>query len=350
MVMSPLRSLWPVIAAAAGLFLAWQASETLLLIFAGILLGVLLDALSRALRMLVPLPHGWALAAVCLLLGAVFVAILSWSGYALAREWDQLARILSQQFDALRYQLDNLQDLGGRQPSAGQDGQEDARSLGQLLLPDPSRLIGGARSAFTAALGMAGSALVIVMIGIFAAASPATYRDGVVKLFPAAMRARIGGVLDEIGEVLRWWLVGQMVAMVMVGVSIGIVLVVLGVPGAMLLGVQAGLINFIPYLGPFLAAVPILLSAASQGTAMLIWVLAAYVLIQAIEGYVLTPLIMKRAADVPPVLGLAALMVFGALFGAPGIAMATPLVAAVRIAVLRLYLEDGLGDPRARAA
>lgn len=330
---------------AAGLFLAWMAAETLLLVFAGILLGVLFDTLARALGQVLPIGHGWRLAIICIALAAAIVGALAWSGYALASEWDQLMRILTAQLKIVRDQIDNL---GLTPPASGKD---DIQTLAQIVLPDPSRLFGGARSAFSAALGIVGSGLVVVLIGVFAAASPDLYRSGVLMLVPPARRARIGQVLDEMGATLRWWLIGQLATMVLVGISIGVALALLGIPGAMLLGVQAGLVNFIPYLGPFLAAIPILLSAASVGTMPLLWALGVYVLIQIIEGYILTPLIQDRAVNLPPVLALASLMLFGALFGAAGVAMAIPLVAVLRVAVLRLYVEDVLhGEARANAS
>ncbi len=328
---------------AAGLFLAWMAAETLLLVFAGILLGVLFDTLARALGHVLPIGHGWRLAIVCIVLTAAIAGALAWSGYTLASEWDQLARILSEQLKLLRDQIDNLGLMA--KPTEGKD---DIQTLAQLVLPDPSRLFGGARSAFSAALGIVGSSLVVVLIGVFAAANPGLYRSGVLMLVPPARRARISQVLDEMGETLRWWLIGQLATMVLVGASIGVALMLLGIPGALLLGLQAGLVNFIPYLGPFIAIIPILLAAASVGTTSLVWALAVYMLIQTIEGYILTPLIQDRAVNLPPVLALASLMLFGALFGAAGVAMAIPLVAVLRIAVLRLYVEDVLqSEPRA---
>jgi predicted PurR-regulated permease PerM len=126
-------------------------------------------------------------------------------------------------------------------------------------------------------------------------------------------------------------------------------LALVGMPGALLLGLQAGLVNFIPYLGPVIAAVPILLAAMAQGTTMVLWALGVHVVIQVLEGYVLAPMIQKRAVDVPPVLTRAAVLVFGAFFGALGIALATPVVAALKVAVVRLYVEDYLGHEEHRS-
>ena len=121
-------------------------------------------------------------------------------------------------------------------------------------------------------------------------------------------------------------------------------LYLLGLPGAFLLGVQAGVSNFVPYLGPILAAIPVGLVAMPLGPSMLIWAVGIYTVIQSIEGYVIGPLIQRRAVELPPAWTLVAIVLFGSLFGVLGIALAMPLLAIGRVAVLRLYVEDWLED------
>jgi len=121
----------------------------------------------------------------------------------------------------------------------------------------------------------------------------------------------------------------------------------LGVPGALLLGIQAGVANFVPYLGPLIATLPVALAAMPLGLSTLAWVIAVYFCIQTIEGLVIAPLIHKETVDVPPAWTLFAIVILGAMFGIMGIALAAPLVAIGRIALLRFYVEDWLGDASA---
>lgn len=186
--------------------------------------------------------------------------------------------------------------------------------------------------------------VVVVFIGLFTAVDPDTYRRGVLRLLPLRRRERVGQVLDEMAAALRGWLVGQLVAVALIALTTWVALALIGMPGALLLGLQAGLVNFIPYIGPVIAAVPITLAAMAQGTQMVAWALGVHVVIQTIEGYVLAPMIQKRAVDVSPVMTLAGVMLFGVLFGGLGVALATPLIAALQVAVRRLYVEDWLGD------
>ena len=331
-----LGSVLVALATGAGLFLAWQTAGTLLLIFAGLLFGALLDAATRGLAHVLPVGRGWRLALVCALLALGAASLAAWGGYNLLAQVDGLIAVIGDQLRALRGELRAI----GITPPPGSEG---PRTLPQLLLPDPSTLFGTAYSAFSLASGWLGNAIVVVFVGLFAAADPGTYRRGVLALLPRDRRRRMGEVLDEMAGVLRWWLVGQLVAVVLIALSTWFGMALIGMPGAFLLGLQAGLVNFVPYLGPVIAAVPIGLAAMAQGTTMVAWALGVHVVIQIVEGYVLAPLIQRRAVDLPPVLTLAAVAVFGTLFGALGVALATPLVAVLKVAVTRLYVEDRLG-------
>lgn len=202
--------------------------------------------------------------------------------------------------------------------------------------------IGPATTALSTLVSGLVNAAIVVIIGAFTAANPAYYRDAVVRLLPLGWRARVAGTLDEVGSALRWWLLGQLAAMVLIAVTVALALWLLAVPGALLLGLQAGIFAFIPYFGPLIAGVPIALSALPMGLALLALTIFVYSVIQVVEGYWLTPLIQERAVDLPPLLTIAGLLLMGALFGMGGIILATPLIAAGRVLVLRLYIEGYL--------
>jgi predicted PurR-regulated permease PerM len=182
----------------------------------------------------------------------------------------------------------------------------------------------------------------ILFVGLFAAAQPALYVKGVQKLVRPRVAGRVGEVLGEAGATLRWWLLGQLAAMVMIGLTTWAAMALLGLPSSALLGLQAGLLSFIPYLGPLLGGIAIGLVAASQGMSVLLWALGLYIVIQSIEGYLITPLIQRQAVHLPPLLTLAALILFGAAFGIMGVILATPLAAVLRVFILRFYVEDVL--------
>lgn len=323
----------------AALFIFWQAAHALLLIFAGILFGVLLDACIRGLRVILPLPRGWLLAILCCLLVAALGLLLLWGAVYLVQEFERLMRTLEEQIGNLRVLAS---DIGLRFDTNGGNGDE----LGRLLMEHAGGVLGPATTAVFSVAGIVVSAAIVVIVGVFAAANPQAHRDAILRLLPVDRRARVRETLDEVGSVLRWWLVGQLVAMVAIAATVAVALWLLGVPAAIVLGLQAGLLAFIPYFGPFLAGVPIGLAAMTLGLWLLAITLLVYSAIQIVEGYWMTPLIHQQAVALPPLLTISGLLVMGTLFGIGGVVLSTPLLAALRVMVLRLYVEDVLERPK----
>jgi predicted PurR-regulated permease PerM len=186
--------------------------------------------------------------------------------------------------------------------------------------------------------------VLVVIAGIYMASRPESYRDGFLLLFPARIRRRIGEATDGVWNALRHWLVGQVVAMLFVGVLVTLGLAILGVPSALALGFIAGLADFVPMVGPILALAPAVLLGLSVSPATALWVIVLYFVVQQIEGNIVTPLVQRRAVDLPPVITLFALIAFGVLFGPLGVVFATPLAVAVVVAVRQLYIRDTLGE------
>jgi predicted PurR-regulated permease PerM len=186
-------------------------------------------------------------------------------------------------------------------------------------------------------------ALVVVFGGIFLAAQPKFYQVGAIKLVPAANRALVAEAMGDSERALRLWLRAQLIAMVVVGVLTGVGLWLIGVPSALALGLLAGLLEFIPFAGPVIAAIPAVLLAVVVGPEVMLWTIALYVGIQQIEGNVLQPLLQQYAVELPPVVLIFSLLGFGMLFGALGIILAAPLTVVCYVLVKRLYVQEALG-------
>jgi len=173
-----------------------------------------------------------------------------------------------------------------------------------------------------------------VLIGVFVAADPATYKERVLEFVSQRKRQSVAFLLDEVSKSLRRWLIGQLAAMLLLAVLTWIALLALGVPSSFLLGIQTGLLEFIPYLGSVIAAVPIFLIALPLGTFTVALALVLYAILHMLVGMIVIPLIQKQTLDLPPALAVASLTLFGVLFGLVGVAVATPLVIVIRQAVL----------------
>ena len=324
------------LATSVALFLVWQTDKSLLIVFAGVLFAAFLDAAARALAPVLPLNRTLRLTLVLLLLTALTGFGLVWGTGKLPEQTRLLVKVMDAQLDILQ----------GHLVAYGVDllGPEWGRDLTQWLFSDQGRFLSHARLVLGGASTVLTGALVIVFLGILFAFDPASYRESLVMLVKLSYRARMRAVMDEMGNVLRFWFVGQLIRIILMTLCVWLALYLIGLPGPFVLGLQAGLSNFIPYLGPIVAAIPIALVAMPLGGSMLVLAVVIYTVIQSIEGYVIGPLIQRQAVDMPPAWTLVAIVILGALFGVLGIALAMPLVAIGRVAVIRFYVEDYLGD------
>jgi predicted PurR-regulated permease PerM len=212
------------------------------------------------------------------------------------------------------------------------------------LLGAGSGLLARAPSMLSTTFGVLTNTIVVVFVGLFAAAEPGPYVNGIVRLVPIPRRDRARAVLQAVGSTMRWWLVGRFIAMGAVFSLTWLGLWWLDVPLAFSLALLAGVLNFIPNVGPILSAVPAGLLALVASPQLALWVLLLYFVVQSIESYVLNPIVDRRTVWLPPVVTLVSQLALAVLFGFLGMALATPLAAVVTVLIKMLYVEDVLGD------
>lgn len=186
--------------------------------------------------------------------------------------------------------------------------------------------------------------ILIIFIAIYIAADPDTYHRGLMHLFPHHMRTRAGEVLSAIATVLRRWLVTQLIAMTVIGTVTTIALLILDVKAAFALGLIAGLMEFIPTVGPLLSAIPAVAMGFLDSPEKAVTVALLYMGIQFMENHLLIPMLMKGGVDVPPVLTILGQALFTLLFGFLGLMVAVPALAASMVAIKMLYVERVVGD------
>ena len=174
-------------------------------------------------------------------------------------------------------------------------------------------------------------AVFVFFAGLFLAFEPRTYRRGLLAVVPARGRRKASEVVDTLGHRLRWWLLGRCFTMAVIAVLTTAGLCALHVPLALALGALAGLLNFVPYVGPLIAAAPAVLLAMADGPQRALWVAGLFLVLQSIEGYVLTPLVDRRSVSLPPALTLAAQMSMALLAGGAGVVLASPLLVCVLV-------------------
>ncbi|GEP08199.1 AI-2E family transporter [Methylobacterium gnaphalii] len=353
-----------VVAVIAALALAWTASATLLLIFAGILLGVFLDGLTRGLGHVVPLPRAVRLTVVSVAVAGLLLGMSAFGGATIAQQARDLGQTIQSQSGTVRDwlkdhgvdigKLETLQETGeaGQAKSGGYEEQKGGLdSIASGVLKSPGSLLSGARNVLGPAAAVLlelfnalGNVLVIVFLGLSVAADPSAYRNGAVRFLPPRHRERGGEVLDGMGDTLRHWLFGQLITMAVIFLCTWAGLAFLGIGGSLILGLQAGLLAFIPTIGPLVAGAIILLASLASGFNALLGALGVYLVVQTLESYGLTPFIQKRALDIPPATIFAGQLLLGVLFGLWGIALALPLMAVIKVLLEQLYIEETLGE------
>ncbi|WP_448043847.1 AI-2E family transporter [Bradyrhizobium liaoningense] len=334
----------------ALLAFTWYFAATLLLIFTGMLLGLGLNALIHALGRRVHLPHSVRLAIVCVALALLLAGIAYLGGATIAEQASLLSKTIKSQIVNVRSFLENhgidtsFFDLGNAASDSSASTSSEATSPSAAPsrgpLPSAGALAssGGAivSQTFKLLLGTihgVGNIFIVLFLGLAFAAQPAVYHDGLLFLAPARHRTRVALVIDRTAETLERWLIAQIVVMIAVGVVTWIGLAIIGIPSAFILGIQAGLLAFIPTVGAIIAGVIVVLASLASG-----WIpaLSAFLLfmgVHAMESYVLTPILQRQALDIPPATLFAFQILLGVVFGIWGLALALPLVAIAKVVI-----------------
>ncbi|GAB2567277.1 AI-2E family transporter [Spirosoma areae] len=311
------------------------AANFFFLVFGGIAAAVVLSALSHFVSRKTPLSYGLSLSVVLLLLVGIVAGTIWILAPTVSRQADQLTQSLPQSVARLKTQLE--QSPVGQRLLDGIPQQPitlfSPGGPGKGILSQVTGVVSGTLGGFI-------NVLIVLITGIYLAASPGTYRKGFVRLFTPSYRARLLGVMNQCYETLKNWFISRSITMVVVGVTTGVGLALLGTPFAIVLGIIAGVLNFIPNLGPYIALVPALLVAFPQGSSQALSVFALYMGVQSLEGYVLTPLLDKKFVSVPPALLLLGQVLLGFLVGLMGVLFASPLVAVLLVIVQELYVKD----------
>jgi predicted PurR-regulated permease PerM len=328
---------WLIGLALAALFLlVAYAAQFFFLVFGGILFAVIISAMSHLVSRNTPFSYSVSLGVVAVTLVLLISAAVWLLAPTVTEQANQLSESLPQSINRLRDRL--IQTELGQELVEGIPQQP-----GQLLTSGSTKnVLSQLTGVVSTTLGALVNVLIVVITGLYLASSPDTYRKGFSKLFTPSARDRVLNVLDKCYETLKNWFISRSISMVVVGVATGVGLMILGVPFAIVLGILAGVLNFIPNLGPYLAVAPAMLVAFPQGSNLALYVFALYMGIQSLEGYILTPLLDKRFVSLPPALLLFGQVLLGSVVGLVGVLFASPLIAVLMIIINEFYVKDGL--------
>jgi predicted PurR-regulated permease PerM len=320
----------------AGLLLvAYLLGDVLLLVFAAGLMAVGLDGAARAVASRLPLSRGWALVGVALGIAAVLVGSLALTATRLIGQFRELSDRVVGLVERVQAWLteQGAMSVFGRLQAGGDGIAGSAREVAGHVL-----------NFGMSAAGVVSSLFVLLFLTLFLAANPALYRNGAVRLVPPRYRGLANGTLSAIAHALRWWFLGQLASMALLGVTVGLGLFALGIDLWFALAVVTALLTFVPFIGPLIATVPILAVGFAEGMQTGLIVLVGYVVIQTIEGNILVPMIQQKAVNLAPALLIAVQVLFSLIFGIVGLILAAPLTIVAMVAVQKLWVEHTLGE------
>lgn len=340
-----------VVGLAVLLLLLWHTRNLVLTVFLGVLfaLGVSsgVDRLERY-----RIPRGLAAPLIVLGFLGVLGAFGTWIGPTVRTQSRELKTKLPEAIGKLEAWVQSrgggviatitgVDDAGtSKRPTAPADSitvvvppeGEQRTGLRDRLLSQ----LGGATRFFlpviSSTLAVVAGLVLIIFLAIYLAIDPGLYRRGLIRIVPKRSRPRADKMLTSIAGTLRKWLVTQLIAMVVIGVVTTLVLLALDVRAAIPLGILAGLLEFVPTLGPILSALPAIAMGFVDSPEKALAVTIAYVGIQFIENHLLIPILMKEGIDVPPALTIVAQALMAIVFGFLGLLVAVPLLATVLIA------------------
>ena len=312
-----------IVAILAVFFLA----QPLLLILAGIVFASILDGGTRLLGRVLPIARGWRLAIVTVLGLGFVVWTFYFAGVTLAEQAERLREVVTLQANKILSWANGLGLVQG--------GAQVEQLSGQIM-----GSLGRLGSAVSSALGAVTSMVMIIVIGIFIAVEPRLYERGIAWMLPMRSRDGFYRTASDMGFTLRRLMAGRLVGMLVEGIGTWLLLMLGGVPMAALLGLLTGLLAFIPNIGAIVSGVLIVLAGFSVGVNEGLWAIAVYFIVQTVDGYLIVPYVARRTVDLAPALVLGAQLLFGALFGIMGLALADPIVAMIKVALER-HSRDG---------
>jgi predicted PurR-regulated permease PerM len=327
-----------------AVYLVYKIAVVVLVLLVTLLLSIIISApVDYLVRR--GIGRGWGTLAVLGVLALLFGIF----GMALAPVVTSQATRLAETFPTL---LESAQQVVVRVQNAF--GLETSFRLDPQRLSDTARnFLSGGTLTTVASVGASVAnvlslGVVAVIATVYTVARPAPLVNGFVALFPAGRRQRVREVLGEMYGAVQRWFLGQLASMTIIGLLFTIAMFVIGIPFALLLGLFAGLISFVPYIGPLISVIPPVLLALTGNPIDALWVLLAYSIIQAIEGNLVQPIVMSRAISLHPAVLVFALLIMGTLFGFVGVFLAVPLMAVLHVLLRELWVErmDEVGtDP-----
>ena len=296
--------------------------QPLLVIFAGLVFAAMLDGGVRLLGRVLPIGRGWRLLIVVVLVTAFLLGTFYLTGVQLVEQVTQLRDTVQGQSQKVVGWLTSK----GVMPGASDINGALHQALGS---------VGKITSYVGSALGVLTTIVFILVLGLFFAMEPRIYERGLQWMVPTDSRAEFTKTIERMGTTLRRLLAGRLLGMAVEGAATWIALEIGGVPMALVLGIIAAILAFVPNIGAFVTGALMVAVGFSGGMHTGLWALGTWAFVQSVDGYVVVPIVAKRTVDLPPALTLSMQILASALFGIIGLMLADPMTAMLKVALER---------------
>lgn len=310
------------------------AFKVLLLVMAAVLLAAFFRGIASWISRHTKIPMGWSLLIAVVGVLGLLVLINLLIAPQIVEQVHQLTEKLPQTIDNAKQ---HLEESGW------------GKQVLNEIPEDPQKFLENRPGWFQQTFGIVSSTLstladiyIVLLLSMFIMAQPQPYVKGIVSLVPPSRRKRAQQVLRQVYTTLQRWLIGKLLSMLVVAVLTVAGLWIIGVPLALVLGLIAGLLSFIPNFGPILALIPAVLIGLLEGGDTALYIVFLYVGVQAVESNLITPFIQREMVSLPLAMIIIAQILLGILVGGLGIILATPILAVAVVLIKMLYIEDVL--------
>jgi predicted PurR-regulated permease PerM len=301
------------------------AFNILLMTFTGVLIAVYFHGLADFITQKTKISRRFSLfisiAGTILLLAAMVWII----GSTVQQQAAQLSRTLPQMVGTAKAKLAGS--------AAGQ------QLLGYTSGDNSKKLLDTAGTFFSSSFGVLGDLYIILFLGIFFTADPSLYKNSLLAILAPQQETDGNIIWSRISTALKAWIKTRLLSMILVTVVVAIGLTFIGLPGTLVLGLIAGLLDIIPNFGPVIAMVPGVLLGLMISPQMAIIAALIYVVCQTIVGSIFMPLIQKKMINIPPAITMISQLVMGVICGLMGIILAVPILLVLSILVDELYIK-----------
>ena len=339
---SPRFRFAPVLAATVitllALLLLYSTAELFLLLFIAVLISLYLGALSDGIQSRTAWPRRGAVALAIIASLAVFVGFIWLLVPPIVEQTQALVKVLP---DTILSWDSAIDQALARNPALRSLWNPGQHRVLLAVYEQTSRYFTDVLPKLFGALGFTIEIVSVAIMGVYLTLHPGLYREYLIALFPPLHRDLVRNVLADLSRTLRSWIVGQLTSMTLLGVLTTIGLWALGVPYWLTFGLFAGVAAIVPFFGTLVSTLlpALFVLGASGGPGRALAVIGLGVLIHLIEGNLVSPLIMQRQVNLPPVLTILSVLIMGKLLGPVGLLVAVPTLVLVDVIVRRVLMN-----------